>query len=392
MKTILKNLTLCTVLLVAGKAVASPNLKAVFKDDFLIGAALNPAQFCESNVMEAALVKQHFNSISPENVLKWERVHPTRGTYDFTLADQYVRFGETNGMMIIGHTLVWHSQTPDWVFANEQGQSVSRDVLLERMREHIFSVVGRYKGRIKGWDVVNEAVAEDGTYRQSPWRKIIGPDYPIKAYQFAHEADPQAQLYYNDYGLENPQKRAGGIKLVKDLQAAGVKLTGVGLQGHYKLDTNYPTAQEVDDTIKEFSQLGLKVMITELDIDVLPSAHQSLNADVSNRRRADQRANPFPKELSAELKGQLAARYAEIFAVFLKHRRDIDRVTFWGVTDDSSWLNDWPVEGRTSYPLLFDRAGKPKPAFDRIIRLTRLSGHLTKVVGGGANILHSHEN
>jgi endo-1,4-beta-xylanase len=240
--------------------------------------------------------------------------------------------------------------------------------------------------------VVNEAVAENGTFRQSQWRKIIGPDYLIKAYQFAHEADPQAELYYNDYGLENPQKRAGGIQLVKELQAAGVKLTGVGLQGHYKLDANYPTAQEVDDTINAFSQLGLKVMITELDIDVLPSARQSLNADVSTRRRADRRANPFPKELSGELQGQLAARYAEIFAVFLKHRRDIDRVTFWGVTDDSSWLNDWPIVGRTSYPLLFDRAGKPKPAFDQIIALTHPAGRLTQATDAETSIQQKLNN
>jgi len=371
---------------------AQTTLKDAYKSDFLIGAALNPLQFCNSNGMAAALIKRQFNSISPENVLKWEKVHPEPGQYDFALPDRYVAFGETNQMFIIGHTLVWHSQTPAWVFQDEKGKPVARDVLLARMREHIFTVVGRYKGRIKGWDVVNEAVAENGDIRQSPWRKIIGEDYMLKAYQFAHEADPQAELYYNDYGLENPHKRAGGIKLVKELQAAGIKIAGVGLQGHYKLDPNYPSVQEVDETIAEFSRLGVKVMITELDVDVLPSAHQSLNADVATSYLADKQLNPFPKELPAAVQDQLAARYAELFTVFLKHRREIERVTFWGVTDDSSWLNDWPVEGRTSYPLLFDREGKPKPAFDRIMALARLAGRLTKVDGGRTNTMHNLDN
>ena len=205
-----------TLLLAAFTAGADepPTLKTAFKDHFLIGAALNPAQFCESNKVEAAIVKAQFNSITPENVLKWEKIHPRPGEYDFTLADQFVAFGQTNGIFIIGHTLVWHEQTPEWVF-EDKGKPASREVLLQRMRDHIFTVVGRYKGRVKGWDVVNEALESDGSLRNSPWRKLIGDDFIEHAFQFAHEADPQAELYYNDYSLESEPKRNGAVALVK---------------------------------------------------------------------------------------------------------------------------------------------------------------------------------
>ena len=202
MNTIGKTIMVAAGIFLAAGMDAEPALKDLFKKKFLIGAALNPAQFGESNAMEVALIKRQFNTITPENVLKWEKIHPELGRYDFTLADRYVEFGEKNKMAVIGHTLVWHSQTPDWVFQDDQGRPISREVLLARMREHILTVVGRYKGRIQGWDVVNEALAEDGTLRPSPWRKIIGEDYLLKAYQSAHEADPQAELYYNDYSLE----------------------------------------------------------------------------------------------------------------------------------------------------------------------------------------------
>jgi endo-1,4-beta-xylanase len=344
---------------------APVTLKVAFKNDFLIGAALNPSQFCELNHAEAALVKQQFNSISPENILKWEKIHPAPGRYDFTLADRYVNFGVENKMFIVGHNLVWHEQTPKWVFQDETGNPVSREVLLARMREHIFAVVGRYRGKIGGWDVVNEALNEDGTLRTSPWRKMIGDDYLLQAYQFAHEADPAAELYYNDYSLENPAKRAGALALIRKLQAQGVKISGVGLQGHYNLD--FPTLEQFDATITAFARLGVKVMITELDVDVLPRATRDVAADVSKNVQRSENLNPYSSGLPDALQRQLAERYADLFAVLVRHRNDIGRVTFWGVTDGDSWLNNWPVNGRTSYPLLFDRAGRPKPAFDSVI-------------------------
>ena len=342
-------------------------LKDIFKNDFLIGAALNQNQFTERDTRGLPIIAAHFNSITPENILKWEWVHPQPGTYSFDGPDAYVAFGEKYHMFIIGHTLIWHSQTPRWVFEDDKHRSVDRDTLLGRMREHIHTVVSRYKGRIKGWDVINEALNEDGTLRQSPWLKIIGEDYLVKAFQFAHEADPEAQLYYNDYSLENEPKRKGAIELIRKLKVAGIPIYAVGLQGHDKMD--WPTTEQEDATIAAFAKLGIKVNITELDIDVLPRANRSQGADVAMTAEARQELNPFANGLPDAVQQNLARRYADLFRVFLRHRDVIDRVTFWGVTDGDSWLNNWPVRGRTSYPLLFDRAGRPKAAFYAVVHL-----------------------
>ena len=350
-------------------APAQPALKDAFAQTFLIGAALNTAQFEESDTVGAALVKKHFNTISPENVLKWEWVHPRPGVYDFTRTDRYVDFGTRNGMFIVGHTLVWHNQTPRWVFEDASGNPVSRDTLLARLRDHIHTVVGRYRGRIKGWDVVNEALDEDGTLRRSPWFNILGEDYILEAYQFAHEADPDAELYYNDYSLENAPKRSGAVALISKLLAQGVPIRSVGLQGHDKL--GWPTVAQQDSTINAFAALGIKVSITELDIDVLPPVTRTATADISIREQLRTQANPYTAGLPDSVQSALAKRYAELFEVFLKHRGVVTRVTFWGVADGDSWLNNWPMRGRTSYPLLFDRRGQPKPAFDAVIRAAR---------------------
>lgn len=369
MPALSKGLFTLIVLLAAGllaRAQERPSLKDAFKGSFLVGAALNRAQIYEEDIRGAAIVKAQFNAITPENTLKWEAVHPKLDTYDFEAPDRYVAFGEKYHMYIVGHTLVWHNQTPGWVFEDEKGKPVSRDVLLKRMRDHIQTVVGRYKGRIHSWDVVNEALNEDGTLRQSPWLKIIGEDYIAKAFQFAHEADPAAQLNYNDYSLENEAKRNGAIELIKKLKEQGVPVTGVGLQGHDNLE--WPTVEQEDATITAFGKLGVKVMITELDMDVLPRATQNQGADVALNVEAQAKLNPYVNGLPDSIQQALAKRYADLFAVFLKHRGIVSRVTFWGVTDADSWHNDWPVKGRTSYPLLFDRNGRPKPAFDAVVR------------------------
>ncbi len=355
--------------LLSTRVHAQTTLKEAFKNDFLIGTALNESQFTGQNAKEAALAGAQFNTISPENVLKWEPVHPEPDRYNFGPGDSYVEFGLKNHMFIIGHNLIWHSQTPKWVFQDDQGNPISRDTLLKRMHDHIFAVVGHYKGKIGGWDVVNEALNEDGTLRESPWKKIIGDDYLIKAYQFAHEADPNVQLYYNDYSLENTPKREGAIALVKKLQAAGIPVAGVGLQGHYGM--TWPTTQQVDETIKAFASLGLKVMITELDMDVLPAATRSQAAEVSMNVALRAELNPYTNGLPASVEQAEAKRYADLFKVFVANRDSVTRVTFWGVTDGNSWRNDWPVRGRTAYPLLFDRNCQPKPAFDAVIRVAR---------------------
>ncbi len=342
-------------------------LKDAFKNEFLVGAAINRAQIYEQDSNNDPIIKTQFNSISPENVLKWEAVHPEPDKFDFSATDAYVKFGEKNHMAIIGHTLVWHSQTPAWVFQDANGKLVDRDTLLNRMSNHIFTVMGRYKGRLKGWDVVNEAVADDGTLRQSRWMRIIGEDFLVKAYEFAHAADPSAELYYNDFGLENPVKRAGALALIKNLQSHGVKITGIGLQGHYRLTE--PDLKQVDETISAFAALGIKVAITELDVNVLPSPTRGFaGAEVSERYEARAELNPYTNGLPDSVQQELASRYAGLFSVFLKHHGEIGRVTFWGVCDGDSWLNDWPVRGRTSYPLLFDRNHTAKPAFRAVIQ------------------------
>jgi endo-1,4-beta-xylanase len=346
---------------------AQPALRDVFQQEFLIGAALNASKFTASEKEngEVALIKRQFNSITPENALKWGEIHPEPNRYNFGPADNYVDFGVKNKMFIIGHNLIWHNQTPRWVFEDEQGHPVDRDTLLQRMREHILTVVSRYKGKIKGWDVINEAVNDDGSLRQSNWLKIIGEDYLVKAYQFAHEADPDAQLYYNEYSMENTPKGPGVVALIKRLQAAGIPLAAVGIQGHYKM--NWPATKDLGQTIDKFSQLGIKVMITELDVDVLPPPSRSVSANVSETFQASAKLNPYTNGLPDSVQHALARRYADLFAEFVKHKSQITRVTFWGVTDGDSWLNNWPIRGRTSYPLLFDRQGQPKPAFDSVI-------------------------
>jgi endo-1,4-beta-xylanase len=350
----------------AAPAPAASTLRDAFAGSFLVGAALNEAQFTEQDQRGVGIVKAQFNTITPENILKWESVHPRLGEYAFDAPDRYVAFGERNRMFIVGHTLLWHQQTPRWVFFDASGNRVSRDTLLARLRDHIHTVVGRYKGRIKGWDVVNEAVDEDGSLRKSLWLEIIGPDYIEKAFQWANEADPSAELYYNDYSVENAPKRNGIVALIRNLQSKGIRVTAVGLQGHNRLE--WPTLAQQDSTIAAFAALGVKVAITELDIDVLPRATRAQTADVSVSAAPSAGLNPYAAGLPDSVQQALAKRYADLFGVYMKHRGTITRVTFWGVADGDSWLNGWPVRGRTSHPLLFDRAGQPKPAFDAVIR------------------------
>lgn len=362
----MKPLILIVAAAMAAQGQTATTLKGAYKGIFHIGAAVNQAQFEERDPVADAIIEAQFDTISPENSLKWESVHPRIDGYDFAAADRYVAFGEKHKMFIVGHCLIWHSQTPRWVFQNDKGEPLSREALLERMHDHIRTVVGRYKGRINGWDVVNEALNEDGTMRQSQWYKIIGDDFLLKAFQFAHEADPQAELYYNEYSLENEAKRKGGVELIKKLKAAGAPITGIGLQGHNHMDV--PTAQQEAATIEAFAALGIKVNISELDVDVLPRTTRHNSADISATAAGNAQSNPYTTGLPEEMQQVLAKRYAELFRVFVEHHSAMGRVTFWGVTDGQSWLNNFPTRGRTNYPLLFDREGKPKPAFDAVLR------------------------
>jgi len=345
------------------------SLKEVFKDYFLIGTAVNHFQLSGNDTLAVSIVKDQFNTVTAENELKWEPVHPRLNVYNFEPADLFVEFGKKNNMFMVGHTLLWHNQTPAWVFKNDQGESADRETLLKRMHEHIQKVAGRYKAQINGWDVVNEALDEDGTLRQSQWMKIIGEDYIAKAFQYANEADPEAELYYNDFSLENKPKRDGAVRLIKKLQSQGIKIDGVGLQGHYKMD--WPSAAQLDSTIKEFAAIGIKVMITELDIDVLP--YKDISAEITLTMDNQDKYDPYKNGLPDSAQKSLAERYSDLFKVLVQNKNTVDRVTFWGVTDKESWLNYWPIPGRKNYPLLFDREGKPKQAFDAVVKTSKIN-------------------
>ena len=368
----MKSLTIFVFLaasIAQAQTTPAPTLKDAYQGLFRIGAALNPGQFEERDPLTDPIIESQFNQISPENALKWQSVHPDNNTYIFDEADKYVAFGEKHHMFILGHCLVWHSQVPRSVFVDADGKPLTRDALLERMHDHIRTVVGRYKGRVNGWDVVNEALNEDGTMRQTQWYKIIGDDFILKAFQWAHEADPQAELYYNDYSLENEAKRKGAVELMKRLKAAGAPITGIGLQGHLHMDA--PDAKTEAETIEAFAALGLKVNISEMDVDVLPRTARTDSADVAATAAATANSNPYVDGFPDDMQQALAKRYAELFQVYVDHHASIERVTLWGVTDGGSWLNNFPTRGRTNYPLLFDRKGNPKPAFDSVVRVGR---------------------
>ncbi len=351
--------------LVSDLSAQTVALKELVPRGWLIGAAINQNQSDGRDAAAVDLVTRQFNTISPENLLKFQSLHPEPDRYTFDAADRYVAFGRDRGMAVIGHNLVWHSQTPRWVWDAPDGTLADRATMLARLQTHITTVVGRYKGRIRGWDVVNEALNEDGTLRDSPWRRGIGDDYIARAFQFAREADPDTELYYNDYNLvTRPEKRAGAIRIIKDLQQRGIRIDAVGEQGHWRL--NLPTVAELDQAITDLRATGVKVLITELDVNLLPSAGQPARGQPPSPE-----SNPYVNGLPDDLQQALARYYGDAFRVLLKHGDAISRVTFWGVSDADSWLN----RGRVNHPLLWDRQRQPKPAFNEVVKV--LSGTST---------------
>lgn len=381
-------------------------LKDVFKDHFLVGTAVNRAitmgagfrRSPEQVKQDIALVKAQFNQLVAENEMKWALLHPRPGAdgYDFRAADAFVSFGLSNTMDLAGHTLVWHSQTPHWVFAGTNppppgvtnaapnpfasanapgtnqfdrgrfgrgfgggpfgrytGPRASRDELLDRMRDHIHTVVGRYKGRIRVWDVVNEALADGGTdiLRNSLWLEIIGPDFIAKAFHYAHEADPAAILRYNDYGLENPSKRRKLIALIRSLQEQKVPVHAIGSQAHVNVSTTFET---MDQALADMAMLGLPIHITELDVNSAEGGQRSLGADIADNAATTRGG------LVSDADRRLADAYAGLFRAFLKHDQHVEMVTFWGPND----ANSWRASGK---PLLFDANSQPKPAFHAVI-------------------------
>lgn len=363
-----------------------------YKDHFLIGNILAGGFHPEDppyreDAKEIEILKREFNCLTAENNMKMMFIQPKEGFFHFKGGDAVVEIAEANGMEVVGHALVWHAMVPDWIFKADDGSEVSREELIERMRVHIHTVVKRYKGRIKYWDVVNEAVdtkwvedleapkRADGTrpkkqiafLRESPWYKIIGREYIEMAFRFAHEADPDALLIYNDYSMFEVPKARFVADLVLHLKSRGIPIHGVGFQGHWHL--KYPKASELQNAIDTLASTGVQISVSELDIGVLPLVDNYGGADVNKNADQDPKLNPYVDGAPQAVLDQQARRYAEIFKVFLNNSEHIERVSFWGVLDQYSWINDWPVNGRTALPLLFDRSYQPKPAYHALRNL-----------------------
>ena len=353
------------ILVLCQSSVQEETLKDAFRDKFLIGVAVNRGQIHQKNEAENKLIREHFNSVTAENDMKWMHIHPKKDEYNFEHADKLVALAEANDMFVVGHTLVWHSQLAPWVFKSDDGGDIDSVEMIKRMKDHIYTIVGRYKGKIKGWDVVNEALEDDGSFRKSDFLKVGGPGFIEKAFQFASEADPNAELYYNDYNIEYAAKREGALRIIKNLQSKGIRIDGVGIQAHWGLD--YPSLKEIETSIEAYADLGVQVMFTELDVSVLPSPWHMPTADISVKFKNNPTMNPYPDGMPDSIQDQLAERYAAIFELFNKHSDKISRVTFWGLHDGLSWKNNFPIRGRTDYTLLFDRTLKPKKAYHAVI-------------------------
>lgn len=351
-------LILAAALLVASCGAAEEKgVKDAFEGKFYIGAALNASEIVGADTAGVEILKKHFNSIVAENCMKCEEIHPQEDVYNFTLADKFVEFGEENDMFIIGHCLVWHSQLARWFAYDEEGNYVTPEVLKQRMKDHITTIVTRYKGRVHGWDVVNEAIVEDGSYRKSPFYEILGEEFIPWAFECAHAADPDAELYLNDYGMNVPGRRDAYVKLINDLKARGLRIDAIGMQGHMGMD--YPTVEEFETSLLAYAGTGVNVMITEWDMSALPTVN--MGANISDIEEFKASLNPYPDGLPEEVAAVWNERMKAFMDLFLKHSDKITRVTAWGISDDDSWKNGWPVRGRTDYPLLFDRDLEPKP-------------------------------
>lgn len=324
-------------------------LKDYYHTYFPIGVAVSPISL--EDVAESELILREFGSLTAENVMKPALIHPSEGVYNWAPADKITAFAKANQLKIRGHTLCWHSQTPKWFFEESEGRPASRELALSRLKDHIQNVMGRYKGEIYAWDVVNEAISDDaGLFlRESDWYKIIGPDYIEKAFEYAHEADPDALLFYNDYNVVDKAKGDKIFKLIESLKAKGVPIHGIGLQAHWSIF--HPNVSDLERTIVKFSKLGITIQITELDISVYDGEQSDANLIKA------------PIQFTKEQEKKQIHQYKMIFEVFRKNKDSITGVTFWNISDRHSWLDNYPIRDRKNFPLLFDQNLKRKKAY-----------------------------
>ena len=341
-------------------AAAGPSLRETYDRLFIVGVALDGFLPADYNARELSLIRTQFAALTPVNCMKMTHLQPEPGRFNFRMADALVAFAATNQLKVCGHCLVWakDERTPEWIFQDGE-KPASRELLLQRMRTHIEAVAGRYRGKVISWDVVNEAL-DDGTnfIRPSKWFSTLGEEFIVKAFQFARQADPDAMLVYNDYNVELPFKRAKLLRLLRLLQERKAPIQAVGIQGHYELDA--VPYQDLEETISAIHGLGLKVMMTEFDLDAIPRARWW--ADGGSHRPELARFNPYTNGCPRDVLQRQAEQYGKLFGIFRRHADAIARVSFWDLHDGRSWLNHFPWE-RVNYPLLFDREARPKPAF-----------------------------
>jgi len=345
--------------------VARETIAEATKGKFLFGVAVSMQQVNGFNPIESELITMEFNAIVAENSMKPQPTEPEENKFFWEDADKFVAFGKKNKQVVTGHCLIWHSQIGRWMFVDAAGNDVSPVVMKDRMRRHIYAVVGRYKGRIKGWDVVNEAFEDNGTYRKSKFYQILGKDFIKYAFQFAHEADPNAELYYNDYNVENPAKCDAIVQLVKELKEAGCRIDAVGSQSHMHLNT--PSLEAIENSFKKIKAAGVHILITEWDISILPSPYSGAN--ISTNFRYSKEMDPYREGVPDSVQQNWDKRVLDVFGLFLKYNEVIDRVTVWGLNDAGTWLNGFPIRGRKDYPVLFDRNNQRKPVVDEMIKM-----------------------
>jgi len=335
-----------------------PNLKDACQGHFLIGTAGDfPTRYSEE---ELQLAREHFDIVTPENCLKPAPVHPGEDTWQFARPDALVDWCVDNHIAVHGHTLVWHAQTNDWFFRGGDKATITA-----RLQDHIRTLVGRYRGKIQGWDVVNEAISDGGNagtaqtenLRNSSWLQTLGPEFLTLAFRFAHEADPDAKLYYNDYGIESGPKHASSLVLLRRLIAEGTPIHGVGIQGHWS--TSRIPYDALDQAISAYAALGLKVSITELDVTIRGESGGQFGRGFGGRgfgaRGLGSSPPPAPQDLQAQ-----ADAYARLFSIFVKHQDAVERVTFWGLSDRRTWRFG-------QHPLIFDSQNQRKPAYQAIV-------------------------
>ena len=387
MKKILSLVLVAVVCLGCKETAEVQSLQEAYKDYWRTGVSVNQWEVqAEDSVKEGVsysgavsldqtadypLIAQHFGWVVPENCMKCEVIHPEEDRYDFTLADQLVEKALANGQQVIGHCLIWHAQCAPWFFVDKEGNQVTAEVLKQRMHDHIFTILDHFRGKVVGWDVVNEAFNDDGTLRQSKFYEILGEEFIPLAFQYAHEADSTVELYYNEYSMNKPAKLKGVLDFFRPLVAEGLPIQGIGMQGHLMLDTEDDYISQYEHSIQQIAALGLKTQFTELDLSVLPNPYNFGGANIAANFEYREELDPYRDSLPAEMQEKADAFWVDFYKMLIRNHEHVLRVNFWCFNDANSWRNDWPVKGRTEYATLFDRQSQPKPTVQKLIDLVK---------------------